>query len=120
MNWDQVEGMWKRFTGSAGERWGKLAGASKAEDGKQAGFDKEWKPIEPALTRIADFWCRLMHTEPMWPSHGQYECRTCGRRQRVCWEQPSLAMAPAMVSMCETEVQGALARATEPRIRCSW
>ena len=24
MNWDQVEGMWKQFTGSAKERWGKL------------------------------------------------------------------------------------------------
>jgi uncharacterized protein YjbJ (UPF0337 family) len=24
MNWDQVEGTWKRFTGSARERWGKL------------------------------------------------------------------------------------------------
>lgn len=24
MNWDQVEGKWKQFTGSARERWGKL------------------------------------------------------------------------------------------------
>jgi uncharacterized protein YjbJ (UPF0337 family) len=24
MNWGQVEGKWKRFTGSARERWGKL------------------------------------------------------------------------------------------------
>jgi uncharacterized protein YjbJ (UPF0337 family) len=24
MNWDQVEGKWKRFTGSARERWAKL------------------------------------------------------------------------------------------------
>jgi uncharacterized protein YjbJ (UPF0337 family) len=24
MNWDQVEGKWKRFMGSARERWGKL------------------------------------------------------------------------------------------------
>jgi uncharacterized protein YjbJ (UPF0337 family) len=24
MNWDQVEGKWKQFTGSAQERWGKL------------------------------------------------------------------------------------------------
>jgi uncharacterized protein YjbJ (UPF0337 family) len=24
MNWDQIEGKWKRFTGSARERWGKL------------------------------------------------------------------------------------------------
>jgi uncharacterized protein YjbJ (UPF0337 family) len=25
MNWDQLEGKWKVFTGSARERWGKLA-----------------------------------------------------------------------------------------------
>src|ERR1035438_5138836 len=24
MNWDQIEGKWKRFTGSARDRWGKL------------------------------------------------------------------------------------------------
>ena len=24
MNWDQIEGKWKQFTGSAKERWGKL------------------------------------------------------------------------------------------------
>jgi uncharacterized protein YjbJ (UPF0337 family) len=24
MNWDQVEGKWKQFTGSAREHWGKL------------------------------------------------------------------------------------------------
>jgi uncharacterized protein YjbJ (UPF0337 family) len=24
MNWDQLEGKWKQFTGSARERWGKL------------------------------------------------------------------------------------------------
>jgi uncharacterized protein YjbJ (UPF0337 family) len=24
MNWDQIEGQWKQFTGSAREKWGKL------------------------------------------------------------------------------------------------
>jgi uncharacterized protein YjbJ (UPF0337 family) len=24
MNWDQIEGRWRQFTGSARERWGKL------------------------------------------------------------------------------------------------
>jgi hypothetical protein len=37
---------------------------------------------------IGDAWCNLMHAEPMWPTHGQYECRRCGRRHRVCWDQP--------------------------------
>jgi uncharacterized protein YjbJ (UPF0337 family) len=25
MNWDQIEGKWKQFTGSGRERWGKLS-----------------------------------------------------------------------------------------------
>ena len=25
-------------------------------------------------------WCGLMHESLMWPVHGHYECRTCGRR----------------------------------------
>jgi hypothetical protein len=54
--------------------------------------------MKPTRARIAEFWCRLMHKEPMWPSRGQYECRRCGRRYRVCWEQPlqvkSRVMAP--------------------------
>ena len=33
--------------------------------------------MKAARARIAGLWCRLMHTEPMWPSHGQYQCRTC-------------------------------------------
>jgi hypothetical protein len=43
--------------------------------------------MKPMPARIADLWWRVMHTAPMWPSHGQYECRTCGRHHRVCWEQ---------------------------------
>jgi hypothetical protein len=46
--------------------------------------------MKPAQARIADFWCKLMHTEPMWPSHGQYQCRECGRRHRVGWDEPLL------------------------------
>ena len=65
MNWDQIEGKWKRFTGSARERWGKLTdndwetiagkkdqlvgriqeryGVAKAEAEKQA---DEWSPAQ--------------------------------------------------------------------------
>jgi hypothetical protein len=35
------------------------------------------------MARIGNFWCRLMHDEPMWPIHGWYECRTCGRQHRA-------------------------------------
>jgi hypothetical protein len=75
--------------------------------------------MKPTQTRIADLWCRLMHTEPMWPLHGQYECRRCGRRHRVCWGQPSQAAPRVMALPCETQAQSSLATATESRIRCS-
>jgi hypothetical protein len=44
--------------------------------------------MKPILARVAHLWCRWMHAEPMWPSHGRYECRKCGRRHLVGWEQP--------------------------------
>ena len=37
------------------------------------------------MVRIGNFWCRLMHDEPMWPMYGWYECRTCGRQHRA-WQ----------------------------------
>ena len=35
---------------------------------------------------VAEFWCKTMHSSPMWPSHGHYRCRTCGREYAVPWE----------------------------------
>lgn len=35
--------------------------------------------------KFAEIWCGLMHDSPMWPIHGQYRCRTCGRRYLVPW-----------------------------------
>ena len=31
-------------------------------------------------SKIDTIWCSVVHKEIMWPIHGQYECRTCGRR----------------------------------------
>jgi hypothetical protein len=36
--------------------------------------------------RIAEFWCRMMHRSPLWPSHGHYRCRTCWREYPVPWQ----------------------------------
>src|SRR5579871_5511455 len=47
------------------------------------------KSMRPFFGRIADLWCQMMHIGIMWPSHGHYECSTCGRRYRVCWEEAS-------------------------------
>jgi hypothetical protein len=29
----------------------------------------------------------MMHSEPMWPVNGEYQCRTCHRKFRVAWEE---------------------------------
>ena len=54
--------------------------------------------MQATQERIADLWCKWMHTAPMWPAHGQYECRICGRHHRVCWEQP-LQTEPRVMEM---------------------
>jgi hypothetical protein len=41
-----------------------------------------------ALERLATAWCRLMHDSAMWPVHGEYECRSCGRHYPVPWVEP--------------------------------
>jgi hypothetical protein len=75
--------------------------------------------MKPTQARIATLWCRLMHTEPMWPSHGEYECRTCGRRHRVCWEQP--VPAPRAQALQRGMLaQSASVTASESRIQCSY
>ena len=75
--------------------------------------------MKPTQARIADLWCRLMHTEPMWPAHGHYECRRCGRRHRVCWEEPLPAALRMMVLPDEPRAESTLLAATEARVQCS-
>ena len=31
-------------------------------------------------SEVGILWCNLAHDSLMWPVHGQYECRSCGRR----------------------------------------
>jgi hypothetical protein len=40
-----------------------------------------------ALEKLIEAWCKLMHSSPMWPAHGRYECRTCGRHYLVPWAE---------------------------------
>jgi hypothetical protein len=37
---------------------------------------------------LGTIWCSLMHDSVMWPIHGQYQCRTCGRRYSALPEDP--------------------------------
>jgi len=52
---------------------------------------------------MENLWCRFMHDEPMWPIHGQYECRTCGQHHRVRWD-PSLQAEPSDQPVGEYEL----------------
>lgn len=36
--------------------------------------------FEQIRSTIGTLWCTLFHDSPMWPVHGHYECRTCGRQ----------------------------------------
>jgi hypothetical protein len=44
---------------------------------------------------IGDLWCAFMHDAVTWPIHGEYRCRSCGRRYAVPWsESRATARAP--------------------------
>jgi hypothetical protein len=117
MNWDQIEGKWRQFTVSARERCSIRARKPRRHPPIQIKHpDREWESMKPTQAQIANLWCKLMHTELMWPSHGQYECRTCGRRHRVCWERPSPAASRVLALPRKTRAQSALVTATESRI----
>jgi hypothetical protein len=76
--------------------------------------------MKPTQARIANIWCRLMHSEPMWPSHGQYECRACGQRHRVCWEQPVPAAPHVLAVRHGLLAQSASATTADSRMQCSY
>ena len=39
----------------------------------------------PLRSRLGALWCSVMHGAPMWPMHGTYQCRECGRCYPVPW-----------------------------------
>ena len=41
--------------------------------------------------RIANLWCKKMHSEAMWPIHGKYICPRCLREHALEWEGPATA-----------------------------
>jgi len=55
--------------------------------------------LQIGIERAGFWWCNLMHNAPMWPIRGQYECRTCGRRHSVLWNnRPEARQAMASVT----------------------
>ena len=54
---------------------------------------------QTAARRFGTFWCDFMHDSPMWPIHGEYECRVCGRRYPVSWaEDTPLPMSAQLIA----------------------
>ena len=39
------------------------------------------------LDRLAELWCRNVHSKTMWPIHGKYICPDCLRQYPVVWEE---------------------------------
>lgn len=39
------------------------------------------------METLEALWCSVMHDAPMWPIHGHYTCRICGREYPVEWSQ---------------------------------
>jgi hypothetical protein len=48
-------------------------------------FDDTSPAGRTATSKLGAIWCSFMHDSPMWPIHGEYRCRTCGRRSPVEW-----------------------------------
>jgi hypothetical protein len=40
---------------------------------------------------LGTVWCSLVHDSPMWPVHGEYECRICGRHYPAFRETTAVA-----------------------------
>ena len=62
------------------------------------------KQAFPLTEALGNLWCRLIHDAPMWPIHGEYQCRVCLRRYGVPWaEEPHEASllkgGPAMPTL---------------------
>ena len=69
MNWDQIEGKWKQFKGSARQQWGKLtdddlamiAGSREKFVGK---LQERYGIGRDEAQRRADEWVRTLRDEP--------------------------------------------------------
>src|SRR5579863_2180355 len=58
-------------------------------------LDQEAVGWQAAAGKLSTLWCDFMHDSPMWPIHGQCQCRTCGRYHPVLWAGDRLLLASA-------------------------
>jgi hypothetical protein len=75
--------------------------------------------------KVGAAWCLAIHDSAMWPIHGEYECRTCGRHFPVPWAGQNCAPATAARRSMTTlrpavlPLMVLLALLSAPVVRCS-
>ncbi|MCU1235288.1 MAG: hypothetical protein JWP63_3255 [Candidatus Solibacter sp.] len=53
-------------------------------------LDQSYLSWQATSGKLGTLWCDMMHDSPMWPIHGRYQCRTCGRLYAVPWAESRL------------------------------
>jgi uncharacterized protein YjbJ (UPF0337 family) len=66
MNWDQIEGKWKQFSGSAREKWGKLTDSdwqtvAGKKDQLVGRIQERYGESKVEADRQADSWARTLY-----------------------------------------------------------
>ncbi len=51
---------------------------------------------EEVMRSLAAWWCWIAHDALMWPVHGRYACRVCGREFPVAWSNAKIAGTPSV------------------------
>jgi len=58
------------------------------------------------INTLKAIWCEVMHDSAMWPIHGHYACRACGRLYRVPWTAKRESVLATDLIMVTQEVRG--------------
>jgi hypothetical protein len=51
------------------------------------------------METLAELWCSIVHDSPMWPIHGRYACRVCGREYPVQWRETATEQRPRQAEL---------------------
>jgi len=62
---------------------------------------------QTAAWEFGALWCDFMHDAPMWPIHGEYECRICGRRYSVPWAGDRLPAPAKLIAAAPARIHRA-------------